>query len=92
MTTVLQTPPYSTDLALGDFFLFPRMKRDLKGKCFQNVEEVREKTAEALKAVTLQEFQNCLNNGKNGGSVLLLKESILKVIKLWKCSEKYMIF
>jgi hypothetical protein len=34
-----------------------------------------------------------LNNGKSFGiSVLLLKESILKVIKLWKCSEKYNIF
>ena len=35
--------PYSPDLAACDFFLFPRMKRDLKGKLFQNVEEVREK-------------------------------------------------
>jgi hypothetical protein len=34
------------------------MKRDLKGKRFQNVEEVREKTTEALKAITLQEFLN----------------------------------
>jgi len=30
------------------------MKRDLKGKRFQNVEEVREKTTEALKTITLQ--------------------------------------
>jgi len=30
-------PPYSPDLAPCDFFLFPRMKMDLKGKCFQNV-------------------------------------------------------
>jgi len=35
------------------------MKRDFKGKRFQNVEEVREKTTEVLKAITLQEFQNC---------------------------------
>ena len=35
--------PYSPDLAPGDFFLFPRLKRGLKGKLFQNVEEVREK-------------------------------------------------
>jgi hypothetical protein len=35
------------------------MKRDLKGMCFQNVEEVREKKMEALKTITLQEFQNC---------------------------------
>ena len=35
------------------------MKRGLKGKRFQNVEEVKVKTTEALKAITLQEFQNC---------------------------------
>jgi len=47
-------PPYSPDLAPCDFFLFPRIKRDLKGKRLQNVEEVREKTMEALKTITLQ--------------------------------------
>jgi len=40
------------------------MKRDLKRKCFQNVEEVREKMTEALKAVTLQELQNCFEQWK----------------------------
>jgi len=40
------------------------MKRDLKGKRFQNVEEVRRKTTEALKAITLQEFQNCFEQWK----------------------------
>jgi len=40
------------------------MKRDLKGKRFQNVEEVREKTTETLKAITLQEFQNCSEQWK----------------------------
>jgi hypothetical protein len=62
------------------------MKRGLKGKLFQNVKEVREKTTEALKAITLQEFQKCFDNGKSGGiSVLILKESIWRVIKFWKC-------
>ena len=85
-------PPHSLDLAPCYFFLFQRMKRDLKGKCFENVEEVREKTTEALKAITLQEFQNCSEHWKSGGiSVLILKESILRVIKFWKCSEKYTI-
>jgi len=40
------------------------MKRDLKGKRFQNVEEAREKTTEALKAITLQESQNCFEQCK----------------------------
>ena len=57
-------PPYFPDLAPCDFFLFSRMKRDLKGKRFQNVEEVGEKTTEALKAITLQEFQNCFEQWK----------------------------
>jgi hypothetical protein len=35
------------------------MKKDLKGKRFQNVEEVREKMTEVLKSIALQEFQNC---------------------------------
>jgi hypothetical protein len=35
----------------------------LKGKRFQNV-QVREKTTEALKAITFQEFQNCFEQWK----------------------------
>jgi len=62
MTTA--SPPHSPDLATCDFYLFPRMKRDPKGKHLQNVEEVREKTTEALKAITLQEFQNCFKQWK----------------------------
>ena len=40
------------------------MKRDLKGKRFQNVEEVSEKTTQVLKIITLQEFQNCFKQRK----------------------------
>jgi hypothetical protein len=46
------------------FFLFLRMKRDLKGKRFQNLKEVGEKTTEALKAITLEELQNCFEQWK----------------------------
>jgi len=63
MTTALHHP-YSPDLAPCDFFMFPRMKRDLKGKRFQNVEELREKMMEARKTITLQEFQNCFEQWK----------------------------
>ena len=46
------------------FFPVSKMKRDLKGKRFQNVEKVREKKTEALKAITLQEFHNCFEQWK----------------------------
>jgi len=62
MTTDSHTPN-PPDVVPCDFFLFPRMKRDFKGKRFQNVEK-KEKTTEALKAITLQEFQNCFEQWK----------------------------
>jgi hypothetical protein len=63
MTTASQSP-YYPDLAPCEFFQFPRMKMDLKGKRFQNVEEMKEKTMEALKTITFQEFQNCFEQWK----------------------------
>jgi transposase len=57
-------PPYSPDLAPCDFFLFPRTKEVLKEKRFVGVEEAKTKTLEALKGVTLQEFQDCFEKWK----------------------------
>jgi histone-lysine N-methyltransferase SETMAR len=63
MTQLLQLP-YSPNLAPCDFFLFPRMKKVLKGKSFADVEEVKEKMTEALKGITLKEFQDCFKKWK----------------------------
>jgi len=41
-TTVVPQPPYSPDLVPADFFLFPKLKSSLKGRRFQNVEEIEE--------------------------------------------------
>ena len=40
-TPVAPHPPYSPDLAPNDFFLFPRLKRVLKGKRFETLEAVK---------------------------------------------------
>ena len=41
-------PVYSPSLSLSNFFcFFPQMKKVLKGKCFADVEEVKQKMAEA---------------------------------------------
>ena len=51
-------PPYSPNLSLSDFFfLFPQMKKVLKGKHFADVEEVRQKVAEALKGLRMQRLK-----------------------------------
>ncbi|PNF44125.1 hypothetical protein B7P43_G03186, partial [Cryptotermes secundus] len=58
--TPVPHPPYSPDHAPCDFFfLFPRMKRDMKGKRFADVAEVKEKTTEALSSISKDEFRQC---------------------------------
>jgi len=57
--TVIPHTPYSPDLAPCDFFLFPRMKGQMKGKCFADVSEVKKKTLEVLKNISTEEFQKC---------------------------------
>ena len=48
--------PYSPDLAPCDLFLFPTMKKTLKGKRFATV-EVKTASQEALDNIKLQQFQ-----------------------------------
>ena len=43
--------PYSPDLALCDFWLFPKLKSPLKGKRFQTVDEIQENTTGQLMAI-----------------------------------------
>ena len=40
------------------------MKKVLKGKHFASVEEVKQKTAEALKGIKIDKFKNCFGQWK----------------------------
>lgn len=57
--SVVPHPPYSPDLAPCDFFLFPRMKKNLKGKRFDDVEAVKTASQRALDDIKVEEFQRC---------------------------------
>ena len=57
-------PPYSPCLFPRDFFLFPYMKKVLKGKCFANVEEIKQKKAEAQKGIKSTSSKTVLSSGK----------------------------
>jgi hypothetical protein len=57
--TVIQHTPDSPDLAPCDFFLFPRMKRQIKGRRFADVSEVKKKTLGVLNIISTEEFQKC---------------------------------
>ena len=76
-------PSYSPNLALRDFFLFPWMKKVLKGKHFADVEEVKQKTAEALKGIKINKFKNCSEQWKKVSiGVLHQMESTVKVTEV----------
>ena len=59
-------PPYSPDLAPCDFWMFPRLREKLRGRRFEDVEEIKEAVTEAqikeavteaLDTFTLEDYQ-----------------------------------
>ena len=71
-------------LAQNNFcVLFTQMKKCLQGKSFADVEEVKQKTAEALKGINIDEFKHCFEQWKKILiDVLHQMESTLKVIDI----------
>jgi len=57
-------PPFFPDLAPADFFLFPKLKTTLKGRCFQTIEEIQENAIRELRAITESEFQEAFQQWK----------------------------
>ena len=55
--TVLEHPAYSTDLPSNDFFLFPKIKKILEGRHFDDIDDIRSNTTAALKAIPQNQFQ-----------------------------------
>ena len=51
-TSVVPHLPYSPDLALADFFLFPKLKTTLKWRRFQTTEEIKKNATRELRAIT----------------------------------------
>ena len=45
-------PPYSPDLALCDFWLFPK----LRGCCYETVEEMKEVVTKVIDTLTQEDF------------------------------------
>ena len=58
----LPQPPYSPDLAPPDFFLFPRIKRNLKGYHHGTLAGIKEASTRCLKEVPVGAFQEAYAN------------------------------
>ena len=58
-TAQLQQPQYSPDLALRDFFLFPRLKNVLKGHRLEVTEDIKRNSTKTLLDIPKEEFAKC---------------------------------
>jgi len=56
---VVPQPPYSPDLSLCDFFLFPKLKFYLKGHHFGMVKNIEKAVTDQLIAILVSNFQRC---------------------------------
>jgi len=77
-------PLYSSDLAPCDFFLFPCMKGQMKGKRFPDVSEVKKKTLEVLNNISIENISRNVSSSEENvdTSVSSQKESTLKETKV----------
>ena len=56
---VASEPPHSPDLSPCDFFLFPRLKKCLKGRHFGTLNNVQKTVTDLLKSIPASEFHLC---------------------------------
>jgi hypothetical protein len=55
--TVIPHPPYSSDLAPCDFFLFLEIKLKLKGRRFDTIEEIQAESQRMFDTLSEKDFQ-----------------------------------
>ena len=63
-TIIMHQPPYSPDLALAYFFLFPKLKRSMKGNRFAMIEERKEISKQELLLILKSVFQKGFRDWK----------------------------
>ncbi|UYV68154.1 hypothetical protein LAZ67_5003213 [Cordylochernes scorpioides] len=64
--TLMNTqPPYSPDLAPCDLFLFPKLKKPMKGRRYATLDEIKTASKEELKKILKNDFLKCFEDWKN---------------------------
>ena len=58
-------PPYSLEIALCDFWMFPKFKMALKGKCFDDIETIQDNATRELKPIPKSAFEHCFKMWKH---------------------------
>ena len=91
--TVLPHPPYSPNLAPCDFFLFPMLKKPLKGRRFETIPEIKANATKELKSIKKEAYLDCFRKWKHCWvRVCVGKESTLKETQTCcNCCRKYIL-
>ncbi|UYV67796.1 hypothetical protein LAZ67_5002097 [Cordylochernes scorpioides] len=65
-TLMMPQPPYSSDLAPCEFFLFPKLKRPMKGRRYATLDKIKTASKEELKRYKKKkDFLKCFEDWKN---------------------------
>ncbi|UYV77598.1 hypothetical protein LAZ67_15001667 [Cordylochernes scorpioides] len=64
-TLMMPQPPYSSELAPCDFFLFPKLKRPMKGRRYATLDEIKTASKKELKKISKNDFLKCFEDWKN---------------------------
>ncbi|UYV70186.1 hypothetical protein LAZ67_7002112 [Cordylochernes scorpioides] len=74
-TLMMPQPPYSPDLAPCDFFLFPKLKRPMKGRRYAMLDEIKTASKEELKKILKNDRLKCFEDWKKPlAQVVCLKQ------------------
>ena len=57
---IVPHPPYSPDLAPCDFWLFHKLKENLRGCRYETIEEMKEAVTKVIDTLTQENFQGAL--------------------------------
>ncbi|UYV60847.1 hypothetical protein LAZ67_1002591 [Cordylochernes scorpioides] len=68
-TLMMPQPPYSPDLTPCDFFLFPKLKRPMKGRSYATLDEIKTASKEELKKIFKNDFLKCFEDWTGKGEV-----------------------
>ena len=64
-TKVIAQPPYLTDLAPCDFFLFPNLKYPPRGTRHESIEAIKRNSLKELKLILAEAYKICIGNWIN---------------------------
>ena len=64
-TKVIAQPPYLSDLAPCDFFLFSKLKYPVRGMRHESIEVIKRNSLKELKAIPAEAYKKCMENWIN---------------------------